>query len=277
MAPDDGPLGRRAGLRHRAGFAAHRHRRPAPDHDPGTPPDEGHGTVPPRPLRRGDHRDHVREAVKSPAAMRLALLAGIAAPIISWALSVVVILGWPGYDPVAQSISLLANAPLGWLQTVAFVAERRARGGVGDRTLAGARRHRRVIAGSSVAAPALRRRSRSPSRSSRRIPGRGPISTIGKIHLANFYLYAVTMPLTLLVLGLVMRRDPRWSRMARPTLVAAALVIVSAALVPLTLDGPLTPGWASSSDSTWRFRRSGRSPRGSWPGGIAESAEAKAA
>jgi len=36
-------------------------------------------------------------------------------------LSLVIIAGWSGYDPIAQSISLLANAPLGWLQTAAFV------------------------------------------------------------------------------------------------------------------------------------------------------------
>ena len=67
------------------------------------------------------------------------------------------------------------------------------------------------------------------------------MSAIGQIHLANFYLYSVTMPLTLLVLGLVMRRDPRWRGSARPTLFAAGLVVLSTALVPATIEGPLTP------------------------------------
>jgi hypothetical protein len=67
------------------------------------------------------------------------------------------------------------------------------------------------------------------------------VTTIGAIHLAIFYAYAVTMPLTLLALGLAMRRDPRWQGSAGPTLIAAGLVVLSTALVPSTLDGPLTP------------------------------------
>ncbi len=168
------------------------------------------------------------------------ILAGIAAPIISWALSVVVIVGWPGYDPVAQSISLLANAPLGWLQTVAFALS----GVLGSawaiglsRVLGVTARDRRIVLSLLLLQAAITIAfAIFPTD-----PGARAVSTIGKVHLANFYLYAVTMPLTLLVLGLVMRRDPRWPRMARPTLIAATLVIISAALVPLTLDGPLTP------------------------------------
>ena len=68
-----------------------------------------------------------------------------------------------------------------------------------------------------------------------------PLTMIGRIHLANFYVYAVTMPLTLVVLGLLMRRDARWSGMARPTLIAAVLVVAASFLVPLTVEGPLTP------------------------------------
>jgi hypothetical protein len=49
------------------------------------------------------------------------------------------------------------------------------------------------------------------------------------------------MPLTLVVLGLVMRGDRRWQGSARPTLIAAVLVVGSSFLVPLTLEGPLTP------------------------------------
>ncbi len=51
---------------------------------------------------------------------RAGIAAGIAAPIVSWSLSAVVIMTWPGYDPISQSISSLAGAPLGWLQTLAF-------------------------------------------------------------------------------------------------------------------------------------------------------------
>jgi hypothetical protein len=64
-----------------------------------------------------------------PAAVprRTTILAGIAAPIVSWGLSVVVIAGWPGYDPVAQSISLLASwATLAfWVTTLVLAAVQR--------------------------------------------------------------------------------------------------------------------------------------------------------
>lgn len=171
---------------------------------------------------------------------RFAILAGIAAPIVSWALSVVVIVGWPGYDPIAQSISLLANAPLGWLQTVAFLVSGLlgAVWAVGlSRVLGVTARDRRIVRWLLLLQAAITIAfAIFPTD-----PEARAVSTVGKIHLANFYLYAVTMPLTLLALGLLMRRDSRWTGLARPTLVAAALVIVSAALVPLTLDGPLTP------------------------------------
>ena len=171
---------------------------------------------------------------------RVGIAAGIAAPIVSWSLSVVVIATWPGYEPVAQSISSLANAPLGWLQTVAFaisgllgVAWAFGLSSVlgstsGDRALVrGLLLLQAVIALGFAILPTD--------------PSDAPTTLIGRLHLLDFYLYALTMPLTLVVLGLVMRRDPRWRRGVRPTLLAAGLVVVAAALVPATLDGPLTP------------------------------------
>jgi hypothetical protein len=68
-----------------------------------------------------------------------------------------------------------------------------------------------------------------------------PATTVGRLHLVDFYLYAITMPLTLVVIGLVMRRDGSWSWAAQPTLAAGGLVVLGIALVPATLDGPLTP------------------------------------
>ena len=174
------------------------------------------------------------------AGARPLILAGIAAPIVSWGLSVVVITGWPGYDPISQSISLLANAPLGWLQTVAFVVS----GGLGIAWAFGLSR----VLGSTVRARAL---VRWPLLVQAAITvafaifptdADGiPMTMIGRIHLANFYLYAATMPLTLVVLGLLMRRDARWRGAARPTLIAAVLVVAASFLVPLTVEGPLTP------------------------------------
>ncbi len=168
------------------------------------------------------------------------ILAGIAAPIVSWGLSVVVIAGWPGYDPLAQSISLLANAPLGWLQTVAFAVS----GLLGvawafglSSVLGATSRDRAVVRGLLLLQAAVTFAfAMFPTD-----PDGVPVSTLGQIHLANFYLYSVTMPLTLLVLGLVMRRDPRWRGSARPTLLAGGLVILATALVPATIEGPLTP------------------------------------
>jgi hypothetical membrane protein len=170
----------------------------------------------------------------------MGILAGIAAPIISWGLSVVVIAKWPGYDPVAHSISLLANAPLGWLQTVAFAIT----GLLGaawafglSRVLGATPPDRAIVRGLLLLQAVITFAfAIFPTDLEARA-----VTTIGAIHLADFYLYALTMPLTLLVLGLVMRRDPRWRGSARPTLLAAGLVVLATALVPATIEGPLTP------------------------------------
>jgi hypothetical protein len=172
--------------------------------------------------------------------VRLGILAGIVGPIVAWGLTLVVIVTWAGYDPIRQSVSILVDAPLGWLQTLAF-----------------------AISGLSGAAWAFGLSAVLGSDARDRATVRAlllvqaiivfgfavlptdaiglPTSTIGTLHLIDFYLYAVTMPLTLLALGLVMRRDPSWRESVGPTLVAAALAIVGIALTPATLDGPLTP------------------------------------
>ena len=168
------------------------------------------------------------------------IAAGMAAPIVSWSLSVVVIATWPGYDPVAQSISSLANAPLGWLQTVAFAIS----GSLGVTWVFGLS----SVLGSTARDCALVRGllllqaviafgfAILPTD-----PAGAPTTVIGRLHLFAFYLYAVTMPLTLVVLALVMRRDQRWRGGVRFTLLAAGLVVVATVLVPATVDGPLTP------------------------------------
>ena len=175
-----------------------------------------------------------------PRWLRLAILAGAAGPIVAWALTVVVILGWPGYDPIRQSISLLANAPWGGVQTIAFASS----GllgiawafGLGSVLGVTARERALVLALLLVQAGIGLAFAILPTD-----PEGAQTSTVGGLHLLDFYLYAVTMPLTLLVLGFVMRRDPRWRGAVRPTFVAAALAVISIALVPATLDGPLTP------------------------------------
>jgi len=172
---------------------------------------------------------------------KFGILAGIVGPILAWSLTVVVIAGWPGYDPIRQSISLLADAPLGWIQTVAFALS----GVIGvawafglSSVLGSISRDRLLVLAllllQAVIAVGFAILPTDPEGA--------PITSIGSLHLADFYAYALTMPLTLLVLALVMRRHRRWAgAAARWTLVAAALAVVSIALVPATVDGPLTP------------------------------------
>ena len=171
---------------------------------------------------------------------RLAIIAGIVAPIVSWGLGFIVIAGWPGYDPIADSISLLADAPLGWLQTLAFVIS----GVLGAafavglaRVLGATPRDARIVRGLLLLLAAL---AIGFAIFPTDLEARG-LTTVGRIHLGIFYAYAIAMPLTLLEVGLVMRRDARWTSIARPTIAAAVFVIIAIALVPLTLDGPLTP------------------------------------
>jgi hypothetical membrane protein len=168
------------------------------------------------------------------------VIAGIVAPVIAWGLSLVVIAGWPGYDPIRQSISVLAHAPLGWLQTLAFAIS----GLLGlawalglSNVLGATARDRSIVRGLLLLQAVIGLGFAVLPTD----PEGVPETTTGGLHLFDFYLYALTMPLTLLVLGLVMRRDPRWRGAARPTLIAASLAMVSIALVPATLDGPLTP------------------------------------
>lgn len=173
--------------------------------------------------------------------VRPGLLAGIVAPILAWALSLVVIAGWPGYDPIRQSISLLATAPLGWLQTLAFALS-----GVlglawafGLSAVLGSTSRDRLLVCALLVLQAVIAVGFAVLPTD---PTGVPETAVGSLHLADFYAYSLTMPLTLLVLGLVMRRDPRWAgRPASLTLLAGGLAIVSIALVPATIDGPLTP------------------------------------
>jgi len=170
----------------------------------------------------------------------LGVLAGIASPIVSWGLSVVVIAGWPGYDPIAQSISLLANAPLGWLQTVAFAVTGLlgAAWALGLSSVLGVTLRQRGLVRWLLLLQAVIALGFAVLPTD---PVGVPRTLVGSLHLANFYLYSVTMPITLLALAMVMRWDPRWQGGARLTLLAAGLVLVATALVPATVDGPLTP------------------------------------
>ncbi len=168
------------------------------------------------------------------------ILAGIAAPIIGWSLSAAAIAGWSGYDPVTQSISLLADAPLGWLQTAAFAIS----GLFGiawalglSRVLGATARQRALVAGLLLLQAAIALGFAALPTD----PEGASTTIVGALHLVDFFLYSITMPPTLVALGLIMRRDPRWHGAVRGTLATGALALVATALVPATVDGPLTP------------------------------------
>lgn len=178
--------------------------------------------------------------------LELEILAGGAGPVLTWGLSLVVIAGWPGYDPIRQSVSLLATAPLGWLMTISFALSGilGAAWALGLSAVLGANPRHRAIVRWLLLLQALIAFGFAVLPTD---PSGAPTSIVGSLHLADFYAYALTMPITLLALGLVMRLDPRWAagsslgRPARLTLLAAALAVVSIALVPATIDGPLAP------------------------------------
>jgi hypothetical membrane protein len=184
-----------------------------------------------------------------PAWIRLGIAAGVAAPPMAWALATIVALAWPGYDPVGQSISLLANAPLGWVQTVAFVLS----GVLGaawalglGAVLGTTDRQRRLVRGVLLAQAVLMLGfALFPTD-----PGERGVTLVGQLHLVVLVAYAVMLPVSLLGIGMVMRRDARWSRAARPTLLVAAAMAASVALVQPVLYGPLLP-WLGVLERIW--------------------------
>jgi hypothetical protein len=168
------------------------------------------------------------------------LAAGVAAPFVAWSLSLVVIAGWPGYDPVARSISVLATAPLGWLQSTAFALS----GVLGiawalalPSVLGATPRDRSLVRGVLLLVAVITLAFAILPTD----PEGVPRTTTGRLHLLDFAAYAIAMPVSLLVVGSVMRRDPRWRGGVRPTFAAAGLAILSLAFIPATIDGALTP------------------------------------
>jgi hypothetical protein len=192
------------------------------------------------PTAVGSRRDNGRMTRSRDSAASAAIVAGVVAPVVSWGLTIAAGATWDAYDPVSQSISVLATAPHGWLQTLAFVVS----GTLGvawalglSSVLGVTRRQRSVVRGLLVVQAGVALGfALLPTD-----PPGVPTSPIGALHQLDFYLYAVTMPLTLAVLGHVMRGDERWTMAVRPTFVAAGLVMLATALVPATINGPLTP------------------------------------
>lgn len=169
---------------------------------------------------------------------RLLLAAGVAAPLAAWTLSFAAMLSWPGYNPIASSISLLADAPSGWLQTAAFL-------GFGLLGLGWAVGMGRVLG--SSAADRREVRALLLVQASLAIafaafptdPVERGTSPVGRVHLLVFAAYAIALPLSLRALAAVMRRDVRWSGWARHTGRLGMVLAISTLLVPVTLYTPL--------------------------------------
>ena len=127
--------------------------------------------------------------------VRAGILAGIVGPIVAWSLTTVVIASWSGYDPVRQSVSILVDAPLGSLQTLAFALSGLlgAAWAFGLSAVLGTDARDRAIARGLLLVQAL------VVFGFALLPTDAiglPTTTIGTLHLIDFYLYAVTMPLT---------------------------------------------------------------------------------
>lgn len=171
---------------------------------------------------------------------RWLLLAGIASPIVLWSLGVIVAATWPGYDPIAESISVMVHAPLGWIQTLAFWIE----GVLGIAWAFGAARMIGMNAREGRIVRWLFLLQAAIGFAFAILPadaGGTRETLVAQLHLANFYLYAVSMPITMFVLARLFGRDPRWAGAVRGTRIAGALMLISTAIVPLTVAGPLLP------------------------------------
>jgi hypothetical protein len=171
---------------------------------------------------------------------RVLLALGAIGPVVFWALGGVVAATWPGYDPIADSISSMVHAPLGSLQVLAFVIG-------GPLTLAWAVGAGRVIGGTPRDRAVVRavfavQAAISVAFALFPTDAAGvPTTVVGELHLVTFYAYAIAMPGSLILVGRAFARDPAWRPASRPTAAAAALVVFATLLVPLTIAGPLEP------------------------------------
>lgn len=191
-------------------------------------------------------------AAASPRAARWtrALLAfGAIGPVAFWVLGGVAAATWPGYDPIADSISSMVHAPLGGLQVLAFVIG-------GPLTLAWAIGAGRVLGDTPrdrtvVRAVFALQAAISLAFALFPTDAAAAVTTlVGGLHLATFYAYAIVMPASLILVGRVFARDPAWRLASRPTAVAAVLMVVATFLVPLTISGPLEP-WLGLLERTY--------------------------
>jgi len=176
--------------------------------------------------------------VAAPRLTRVLLACGAIGPVVFWVLGGVAAAAWPGYDVVADSISSLVHAPLGWLQVLAFAigAPLTLAWAVGaGRVIGAAARDRNIVrAVFAMQAAIALAFALLPTDAAG-----APMTVIGGLHLLTFYVYAVATLISLAAAAWVFGRDPAWWPWARPTAGAAALMVVATLLVPLTISGPL--------------------------------------
>jgi hypothetical protein len=175
------------------------------------------------------------------ARSRLLLAAGIGAPLVIAATSVLVALAWPGYDPVRRSISSLANAPLGFLQTLGFAVAGllEAAFALGAAAVIGrTRRERRLVAALLLLIATLTLLfALFPTD-----PPGAPRSPVGRAHLGIALVYSLVLPAVCIVVARVLRRDDRWApRDARGTLLTGVVMLVTFPVLVAAVSGPLRP------------------------------------
>ncbi|MBA2254462.1 MAG: DUF998 domain-containing protein [Chloroflexi bacterium] len=168
------------------------------------------------------------------------LLAGVAAPIGVWVVSLVLGAVSPGFDPVRRSISALANTPAGGLMTATFLVT-----GVLELMFAlGLSRVLGVTRGQARAAAAVIAFlgllivifALFPTD-----PPGVPRTSGGRIHLFTALAYALLLPATGLVLAWLFGRDARWHRYRRTTLLVALVQVVLFPVLVIAVVGELRP------------------------------------
>jgi len=148
-------------------------------------------------------------------------LAGIVGPIVLVVGDLAASLSTPNYSLIGDSISSLALTPLGWLQTVCFLAVglllevfiaglllniRRARGfrlGIGLL----------ILCGFGLLMIAAFRMD----------PSGAPQTTEGAIHSATAYALSFLLPIAIVLLAPSVKSDPKWRNLFVYTLLAGAL------------------------------------------------------
>ena len=171
------------------------------------------------------------------ARLRVSLLAGVAGPLVLWGASIVVAAAWPGYDPIRRSISSLANAPLGGVQTLAFAVSGllQVAFALGLASFLAERRARRVCRTLFVLLGVLTLLfALFPTD-----PPGAPRSPTGRLHLSIALAVAVAIPAACFAAATAFRRDARLRSIWLPTLaVGLGLVVMFPALVA-SVSGPL--------------------------------------